>query len=577
MKRPAIATGDVESRLPEGNGAAAHILDSAPLPVLLVGRDGKVRYENKALLDLLAMSQNSGRSFAELIHEPDRTGVLLQLERLARGEVASWRGEVRFTHANGSPLWTFLAASAVSQSGGDQPLIMVQLVDIDLQKKAEAALLYAEARWNSALESAGQGVWDYDMRRDRMFYSRMWRVMRHIPEDEDVGGEHDSEWFDRMHPDDVPRMKEIAHRQGQGEEGHDTLEYRERRRDGRYIWILSRGRPIEWDENGKVLRAVGTDTDITHIKTVELELAAEKERLRVTLESIADGMISADAKGNVEFMNATAEQLTGLSLEAARGRPVREVFRLRNETTGLLMDCPVWSCFEEGRPVRLDDDGVLLSSDGSARDVRCTAAPVQTDSGNIVGAVLVFQDVTQNRAMQRQLAHSASHDALTGLTNRAAFERMLDRVARASRTSDQTSCLIYVDLDYFKPVNDNAGHAAGDALLRQVAQTIRECCRSHDVVARIGGDEFAVIVEGTSIATGRAVATKIVRAIGSLVFQWGGRDYRIGASAGLTLISRDAPTALGHMGEADAACYAAKAAGRNRVVAFVDMGEKAQP
>src|SRR5690606_33739281 len=151
-------------------------------------------------------------------------------------------------------------------------------------------------------------------------------------------------------------------------------------------------------------------------------------------------------------------------------------------------------------------DAVLVCHDGTERDIRCTASPVLGNSNNIVGAVLVFQDVTQSRALQRQLAYTASHDALTGLTNRAAFEKALQRAEGDAQANGTSSVLIYIDLDHFKAVNDTAGHAAGDELLRQIARTIRECCRTYDTVARIGGDEFAVILHGCPVAKGTSIA-----------------------------------------------------------------------
>jgi diguanylate cyclase (GGDEF)-like protein/PAS domain S-box-containing protein len=554
-------------------GMATRLLDAAPVGMLLVGLDGAILYSNRAFSDMVGYVPAAEHPFAllDMVHVDDRTALRLQIERLIRGETRFWRGECRFRHADQNALWFMVAAKLLDGEAGEPGTLVIQLTNIELQKKAEEALAYSEARWNSALESARQGVWDYDLRRDRMFYSRMWRDLRGIPDDEDIGEEHDSHWLDRIHPDDRERVGNVAKKQGLGIEGHDTLEYRERTRDGRYIWILSRGKPIEWDEHGNALRAVGTDTDITHLKTIELELAAEKERLRVTLQSIADGMISADAEGRIEFMNAAAEQLTGMAAAAAQGRPIRDVFRLRSDSIGTTMDCPVRSCFDREQPVRVEDDAILLGHDGVERDIRCTAAPVLANGGAIAGAVLVFQDVSQSRALQKQLAHTASHDALTGLTNRAAFERLLDTTIAAGRANGRESSLIYLDLDHFKPVNDSAGHAAGDALLRQVAQTIRESCRAHDVVARIGGDEFAVILEGCPAPAGQQAAEKIVRAIGALVFLWAGKQYRIGASAGLTMVNVEPSSPLGFLGEADAACYAAKAEGRGRAIAFRDM------
>jgi diguanylate cyclase (GGDEF)-like protein/PAS domain S-box-containing protein len=559
------------ARLSQAGEVLVRLLDAAPVGMLVATRTGDAVYANQAFTDLIGREPLGALNVTELIHPDDNAAARQQFERLTRGETKTYRGEHRFRHADGSPLWVMVAV-ALLDGGDDEDMMVLQLTSIELQKKAEEALVYSENRWNSALESARQGVWDYDMRRDSMFYSHMWRVLRGIPDNEPIGENHDLKWLERIHPDDRERVRSDSKKQGLGRDGHDTLEYRELTRDGRYIWILSRGKPIEWDESGRVLRSVGIDTDITHLKTVEHELAAEKERLRVTLEAMADGMISTDAEGRIVFMNPAAEALTGYSASQAQGRIAGDVFKLRSEANDSELPCPTGICLEQAMPIRSDDDTVLVSRGGEHRDIRCTASPVTTQGGSVSGVVLVFQDVTQSRALQRQLAHSAAHDVLTGLPNRAAFERALTDAISSARSGTRSHSLIYIDLDCFKPVNDTAGHAAGDALLQHVGKTIRGACRSHDMAARIGGDEFAIILEDCPMENGMVVGRKVVRAIRSLVFTWAGREYTIGASAGLTTISAQPASPLGFMGEADAACYAAKAGGRGRVIAFSEMG-----
>jgi diguanylate cyclase (GGDEF)-like protein/PAS domain S-box-containing protein len=557
---------------PHSAATLARLLDAAPLGMLVTTLEGLAVYSNPAFAELLGHRPQPGQAFGfvELIADEGRVAARLQLDRLLRGEIRVSRGEHQLRHADGHAIWVMAGATLLPSTAETPALILVQLTSIELQKRAEEALVYSESRWNSALESARQGVWDYDMRKDRMFYSHMWRVLRGIPDDEVIGEDHDVNWLDRIHPDDRERARTDSKKQGLGVEGYDTLEYREMTRQGQYIWILSRGKPIEWDEHGKVLRSVGIDTDITHLKVMEQELAAEKERLRVTLEAMADGMISTDIEGRVVFMNPAGETLTAMRAADAVGKKASEVFRLRNES-GQTMQCPVEACLERATQVRADDDSVLCAHDGRQLDIRCTASPVLGEGGVLPGVVLVFQDVTQSRALQRQLAYSAAHDDLTGLPNRAAFERALNDAIASSRGGHRAHCLIYLDLDRFKPVNDTAGHAAGDALLRQVAQTIKGVCRSHDMAARIGGDEFAVMLDDCLLENGRLVAEKIVRAIGALVFSWVGRTYSIGASAGVTVIDGKPASPLGFMGEADAACYAAKAQGRSRVITFAEM------
>lgn len=550
----------------------SRLAEVAPVGMLVTGLDGTVRYLNPAFTRLLGHKLDVGHNldgFA-LIHPDDTGAARHHLVRLARGETTQYRGEHRLVHADGHPIWVMLAAALSTDDDGQPDCLILQVTSIELQKRAEEALAYSENRWNHALEGARQGVWDHDIRKDTMFYSRMWRQMRGIPVDEEVNGDQ-GEWLKRIHPEDRPYVLANVKRQDQGDESLDALEYRELTRDGRYIWILSRGRPVEWDENGQPLRTIGTDTDITYLKAVEQELAAEKERLRVTLEAIADGMIATDAEGRVTFINPAAERFTGFSADEAKGLLAETVFPLRDAHSNEAAPCPAIACLTQREAMEVEDEVVLVSRDGQARDIRCSASPVTTPDGKVSGAVLVFQDITQSRALQRQLVHSASHDVLTGLPNRAAFDRAMSTAMASARDGQRQHCLLYVDLDRFKPVNDTAGHAAGDALLKQVAETIRGACRGHDLAARLGGDEFAILLDDCPLANGRKVAEKIVRAIASLAFSWNGRNYRIGASVGVTIIKSRSDSGLGYLGEADAACYAAKAGGRGQVVCFAEM------
>ncbi len=175
-------------------------------------------------------------------------------------------------------------------------------------------------------------MWDFSADGE-MFYSRTWHTMRGIPPEERVDPSREK-WMARLHPDDRTRVAATIERQERGEDGYDTVEYRERHRDGHYIWILSRGRPIEWDAEGRRTRVVGTDTDITHLKRIETALQGERERFRTTLESLADGVISADRDQRITFMNPTAEALTGWRCEEATGHLLTEVFVVKSESTG---------------------------------------------------------------------------------------------------------------------------------------------------------------------------------------------------------------------------------------------------
>jgi diguanylate cyclase len=555
-------------RFEQSGSLLRKVMESAAVGMTLVGIDGRVIYSNPAYESMLGYAPDEclGMASGDMIFPDERAVFQLHVNRLIDGEVEDFRLETRMRHKDGSPLWVLASASLPRSDVSGRPLYaIVQVINIERQKRAEEALATSESRWNFALESAGQGVWDHDIRRDDMFYSRMWRQMRGIPEDEYVDPAQEK-WLARVHPDDVPRILATVAKQDSGEDGYDTLEYRERHRDGHWIWILSRGKPVEWDAEGKPVRTVGTDTDITRFKTTQIELAEEKERLRVTLESIGDGVISTDADERIIFMNPIAEQMTGWSEAEALGHLVTEVFVVKFESTGEPAGDPVATCLKTAALGAIEGETILASRDGTGRGVSGTVAPVRSGDGGITGAVLVFKDVTENQELHRRLAHSASHDPLTGLPNRASFSRALAEARRQAHVEQRSHVLCFIDLDRFKQVNDTAGHIAGDSLLQKVAQVIRRSCRSHDLAARLGGDEFVLLLSDCTVANARVVADKIVEAVGKLEFRWNGLPYSIGASVGITAITGD--DTRDPLSEADAACYAAKSAGRGRVSVY---------
>jgi diguanylate cyclase (GGDEF)-like protein/PAS domain S-box-containing protein len=313
---------------------------------------------------------------------------------------------------------------------------------------------------------------------------------------------------------------------------------------------------------------VGTDTDITRLKTAEAQVAEERERFRVTLESIGEGVIAADAEARVTYMNPAAEKLTGWAEADALGQKLWSVFVTKFDATGEMAPDVMGHCLASATIAEIDDDVILVSRDGNGRGVSGTASPVRAEDGRTMGAVLVFKDATDHQEEQRRLAHSASHDGLTGLPNRVAFARALSDACRQAGAEQRSHALCFIDLDRFKPVNDTAGHAAGDALLQRVARTIRGCCRPQDFAARMGGDEFVVLLADCTLPEARGVGQKLVEAIGGIAFEWNGAAYSIGASVGIAPVLPEAERDV--LAMADAACYAAKAAGRGRVAAAGD-------
>ncbi len=294
-------------------------------------------------------------------------------------------------------------------------------------------------------------------------------------------------------------------------------------------------------------------------------LLEEKERLRITLESIGDAVITTDNGGQVSYLNPVAERLTGWPLAEARGQSVETVFNIIDEGTRARVVDPTARCVIEQRTVGLADNTVLISRDGFEYAIQDSAAPIRDRDDNIVGAVMVFSDVSESRELAREISHQATHDALTGLINRREFERRLQRVLESAHDESSEHGLCFLDLDQFKVVNDSCGHAAGDELLRQVAALFKQQIRNHDTLARLGGDEFSVLMEHCPLAAAKQVAQKLRRALQDFRFHWDGKTFTAGVSIGLVSIDNSSASVSSILSAADNACYAAKNSGRNRI------------
>jgi diguanylate cyclase (GGDEF)-like protein/PAS domain S-box-containing protein len=545
------------------------VLENAAVGMALIGTDGRLIYTNRAYAEMLGRDRDEciGLGAADLVHPDYLADADDQLARLARGETEGYQTERRYKRKDGGFVWALTSASMLRDERNGKPLyVIIQATDIGAQKRAEIKLATSESRWNRSLEAAGQGVWDHDNTRRTMFLSPMWYAMRGLVPQADPASNATEDWLARVHPEDRERVRHLVTTGGEAE--RVSFEYRERHSDGHYMWILSRGAAVERDASGVPIRFVGTDTDITAIKAIASALDEEREKLRVTLQAIGDGVISTDADARVTFLNPVAEQITGWTSTEAIGRKIDDVFVAVEETSGASLASPVTQALERQELAYLGSDAVLVSRSGERRAVRDSAAPVRSSDGELIGAVLVFQDVTNARAVQKELAHTAMHDALTGLPNRRAFERVLTVATDSARAENRDHAVCFIDLDRFKLVNDSAGHSAGDVVLQQIAHAIRRACRNQDLLARIGGDEFALLLSDCSPAGAMRAAQEVIDTVAGVRFTSNGVTHDIGASVGVAIVTASSPHLMELMRQADAACYAAKAAGRNRVVMY---------
>ncbi len=298
------------------------------------------------------------------------------------------------------------------------------------------------------------------------------------------------------------------------------------------------------------------------------ELALEKERAQVTLESIGDAVITTDAGSNIEYLNPIAEKLTGWKNTEAHGLPLQDVFNVVKETTREPADNPVKPYLAEGQAAKLIRDTILVNRDRSEIAIDHSAAPIRNREGAIIGAVLVFHNVGHERKMAQEMSYQATHDALTGLLNRRVFEERLRELLINAKTENSAHTVLYLDLDRFKIVNDACGHVAGDELLRQITTLLHAEVRRSDTVARIGGDEFGILLYQCQQEGALHIANKLRQVIHDFRFVWKDRTFAIGVSIGLVTVTNESESSSGILSAADAACYTAKDKGRNRVQVF---------
>lgn len=294
------------------------------------------------------------------------------------------------------------------------------------------------------------------------------------------------------------------------------------------------------------------------------DLRQEREKALVTLQSIGDAVITTDAAMQVEYLNPIAETLTGWTTAKARGHHMDTVFKIFNEKTGEAAVNPIRECLATNAIVEMENHTVLVREADQARfHIEDSAAPIRKEDGSIIGAVMVFHDVTERRSAQNRLRHIAFHDDLTGLPNRALFQESLLRGMQDARDSGQRLAVLFMDLDRFKTINDSLGHAIGDELLILVGQRLQRCVRETDIVSRMGGDEFTAVLKDLDRAESAGlVAANIIEAL-SAPFQIHGQDLRISASIGITLYPDDGDHVDVLLKNADTAMYHAKDKGRN--------------
>jgi diguanylate cyclase (GGDEF)-like protein/PAS domain S-box-containing protein len=297
-------------------------------------------------------------------------------------------------------------------------------------------------------------------------------------------------------------------------------------------------------------------------KRMEEALFLATERAQVTLNCIGDAVACSDVLGNITFLNAVAEKMTGWPLAEAAGRPVTDVLRILDAGTREAIPNPMEMAIGQNRILHLPLNCILVRRDQFEIPIEDSVAPIHNREGRATGAVIVFRDVSTARAMALQMTHSAQHDFLTGLPNRMLLnDRVNQAIALAPRHHKKVGVL-FLDLDGFKHINDSLGHPTGDKLLQSIAKRLVDCVRTSDTVSRQGGDEFIVLLSEMEHSENAAVTARRMLQSVSEPHSIDRHDLLVTTSMGVSVFPDDGLDAETLIKNADTAMYQAKENGR---------------
>lgn len=422
------------------------------------------------------------------------------------------------------------------------------------------ALNEYQQRLVRAYRQNGVGAWEWHATSDAFTIDTN---LRKIYDNSSQEGETVAriDFLQQVHPEDLPQMQDRWQMTLNSGTRYEN-EYRILHQDGTIRYCRSVA-TVTRNADGTTHSMLGMSWDVTEEHDQRQAQVEQARRFYLTLEAIGDAVLSVDSAHNILYANPVACTLTGWSKEECLGKPFTEVFVAEDEATGVRRRSAVQRCIELGGTL-LSEDGVLVGKHGRRYNIQKHVNLVD-DQGS---AVITFQDITAARLLKRELEIAATHDSLTGLPNRVAFERRLQQTWNTERTDGRQHCLALIDLDRFKLVNDTVGHLAGDALLQRVVQQLQPKIRPGDCLARMGGDEFLLLLRDVTSEDANDIASALLQTVENFHFAWHGRTFPVTASLGMVLFDANSTSLEALTSQADVALYTSKRNGRNRLAQY---------
>lgn len=517
-----------------------------------------LRFVSESVWGLLAYNKEQFISdpafWLDLVHPADRRRVAEGLDSILETQVLSQ--EYRLVHREGHSLWVQAEMKLITDPRGQALGIIGLWNDVSERRCLQENLRESEERWKYALEGSGQGVWDWNMVTDEVFFSSSWKSMLGFADDGITG--HISEWDKRVHPDDRMEVRGRLEGHLNGNTPGYICEHRVLCKDGSFKWVLDKGKIIKRDEQGRPLRMIGTHTDISRYRKVEQDLRASEERFMKAFQlSPALTAITSLADGTYLEVNDAFLNTMGFKRDEVLGRRPNDInLTIEFQESG--------NSLKEVLP-----EGSIRNKEITFKDMHgkthtglFSATAVVIDGKDCLLSVAL--DITKRKKYEKQISYQAYHDLLTRLPNRRFFEERLRYVIADARRRQEKVAVLFLDLDGFKQVNDTLGHEAGDKVLRDTAAHLTRCLRETDTVARLGGDEFMIIIP--HIQDHDEIRPIIERILNTCRRNVG--TISISVSIGAAFYPENGTRVSTLMKNADIAMYRAKDAGRDQAAYF---------
>lgn len=546
-----------EFALQEQKNFLTTILENEPECVKVIGADGKLLQMNTAgllMLESHSIEEVNERGLIDFVMPEHRIPFKNLSYRVFRGETGVLEFEVQ--GKQGTRRWLETHAAPLRDAAGKITHLLGVTRDVTRRREAEQRLALA-------LKGSDLAMTDWHIPSDTVFFGEGWtRLLGYQahelpPRTATMAG--------LIRPEDIETARTVMIRHLKGETPYIETELRMQHKDGHWVWILARGMAVERSADGRAVRVAGTAMDISGRKQAESEIARLSQWNELLLNSAGEGIYGVDREGRCTFINPAALAILGFSKEEVLGKNQHVIFHHHHKdgTPYPAEECPINQTLRDG--IRRGVEDAFIRKNGEIFPVQLTVTPMH-ENGQIIGVEAVFQDIAQRKEMEEELIRLATTDSLTGVANRRHFiEQMEIELAHFIRFK-QPAAFLMVDIDHFKSVNDTYGHATGDFVLQHFTELTKQRLRRVDLLGRLGGEEFGILLPGTDAEGAMLFAERFRSNVADTPAQSGEGSIPFTISIGIAMFEARDSAADSIMARADMALYRAKADGRNRVV-----------